>query len=163
MTEIKTKIVKLSDIHLNPDNPRTITEKAMAKLVKSLQEFPDMMELREIVVDEKNEVLGGNMRLLALQKIGAKEATAKIVKGLTAEQKRRFIISDNSQFGEWDMDALSSEWDSLPLIEWGIDLPKAWMAPEPEDENQDNPDPEKPQVIICPKCQHEFSVLKEKK
>lgn len=160
--KIEIKTVKLSEIRINSDNPRTITEKDMAYLIKSLQDFPDMMKLREIIVDETYQVLGGNMRLLALQQIGAKDCVAKIVKGLTPEQKREFIIRDNTTHGEWNYDILSSEWDSLPLIAWGIDLPKAWMA-EPEDESQDEPEPEEPQIIICPKCQHQFSVLKEKK
>lgn len=134
--KIEIKKVKLSDIRINPDNPRTISEKAMERLVKSLKKFPDMLNLREIVVDETMTVLGGNMRLLALQKIGTKDCTAKIVTGLTPEQKREFIIKDNSAFGEWDMDLLSSSWSDLPLVEWGLDLPKDWLSgpdPEPKD------------------------------
>ena len=119
-----------------------------------------MMKLREIVVDDEMKILGGNMRWLGLQKIGAKTCIAKIVKGLTSEQKRRFIISDNGSWGSWDMDALANQWGDLPLAEWGVDIPKAWTTP-PEDENQNDPEPEKPQIIICPKCQHQFSVLKE--
>jgi DNA modification methylase len=100
----------------------------MDRLVKSLTDFPDMMQIREIVVDETMTVLGGNMRTLALRKSGAKECTAKIVKGLTPEQKREFVIKDNSAFGEWDMDLLSG-WDDLPLVEWGVDLPEDWLEP----------------------------------
>jgi len=160
--EIKVKKVKLSEIKLNSDNPRTITEKAMDNLVKSLQDFPDMMKLREIVVDENYIVLGGNMRLLALQKSGAKDCTAKIVKGLTVEQKREFMIKDNSGFGIFDMDALANSWGDVPLVEWGVDIPKHWSSP-PEDGPVEDPEPERPQIIICPKCEHEFSVLKEQK
>jgi len=120
---VETKQVKLSALKLNPDNPRRIGNKEMERLVKSLQEFPDMLSIREIVVDETMTVLGGNMRLLALKKSGAKECTAKIVTGLTPEQKREFIIKDNSGFGEWDFDLLSG-WDDLPLVEWGVDLPE---------------------------------------
>ena len=157
---IETKIVKLSEIKINPDNPRTITEKDMAYLVKSLQDFPDMMKLREIVVDETMMILGGNMRLRALQQIGEKECLVKIVKGLTPEQKREFILKDNSMFGTWDMDLLANEWGDIPLAEWGVDIPKAWTA---EPEESESPEPEEPQIIICPKCKHSFSVLKEKK
>ncbi|MFH2076739.1 MAG: hypothetical protein ABIJ57_15575 [Pseudomonadota bacterium] len=86
-----------------------------------------MMKLREIIVDESLTVLGGNMRLLALRKIGAKEATAKIVKGLTPEQKREFIVKDNSQFGTWNFDLLSA-WDEVPLLaDWGVPLPEDWL------------------------------------
>lgn len=135
--EVQVKQVKLSQIKLNPDNPRTISSKSMDRLVKSLQDFPDMMKLREIVVDETMTVLGGNMRLLALKKIGAMECTAKVVKGLSAEQKREFVIKDNAAFGEWDFDALANAWSALPLSDWGIELPDDWTAPHGETETQD--------------------------
>jgi len=157
MIKIETKKIKLSSIKLNSDNPRTITEKDMTYLVKSLQDFPDMMRLREIVVDETMMVLGGNMRLLALQKIGAEYCVAKIVRGLTPGQKREFTIKDNTFFGRWDMDILGNEWGDFPLAEWGVDIPKAWTA-KSENENQDNSELEEPQIIICPKCKYEFSI-----
>lgn len=160
--KIEVKTVKLSEIRINSDNPRTITEKDMIYLVKSLQDFPDMMKLREIVVDETMMVLGGNMRLLALQKIGAKDCVAKIVKGLTPEQKREFIVKDNSFFGTWNMDALANEWGDIPLADWGVDIPKAWTA-EPEESEPAEDEPEEPQIITCPKCKHQFSIMKEKK
>ena len=99
MANITIKTVKLSAIKLNPDNPRRISEKDMERLVKSLTEFPEMMDIREIVVDEGMMVLGGNMRTLALRKAGAKECVAKIVTGLTPEQKKEFIIKDNGAWG----------------------------------------------------------------
>jgi len=132
MIEITIKTVKLSAIKLNPDNPRRIGKIEMARLVKSLQDFPDMMKLREIVVDETMTVLGGNMRLIALRKIGAKDCTAKIVKGLTPEQKREFILKDNGSWGEWDFDILANDWGDLPLADWGVDLPEDWLNPVEE-------------------------------
>ena len=153
--KVRTKTVKLLDIKLNDSNPRTITEKEMAYLVKSLQDFPEMLEMREIVVDENMTVLGGNMRLRALQQIGAKECTAKIVTGLSLEQKREFVVKDNSVYGKWDMDALSSEWESLPLIEWGLDIPSAWS-----NEGLDTGPPKKkePKIITCPECDAKFTL-----
>lgn len=133
----------------------------MERLVKSLQEFPDMLNIREIVCDEMLTVLGGNMRLLALRKIGAKECTAKIVTGLTPAQKREFVIKDNSSFGSWS-DDLANLWSDLPLTEWGVDIPKHWNLPPPDPPPED-PEPEKPNIILCPKCGHEFSVVEEKK
>ena len=130
--EIKIKQVKLNDIKLNPDNPRTISKLDMDLLVKSLQEFPDMLKMREIIVDEKMIVLGGNMRLLGLQKIGVKDCTAKIVTGLSKKQKREFIIKDNASFGSWDMDALANAWGDLPLADWGVDLPEDWLKSDAE-------------------------------
>jgi DNA modification methylase len=68
------------------------------------------------------------MRYLALKKSGAKAATAKIVTGLTKEQKREFVIKDNSNFGEYDFDALANGWSELPLADWGVDLPEDWLG-----------------------------------
>ena len=124
-TEIKT--AKISEIKLNPDNPRTISNKDMELLIKSLKEFPEMLHLREIVVDENMVVLGGNMRLLALQKMGASDCQIRMVSGLTPEQKREFVIKDNSNFGRYDFDSLANEWSDLPLVEWGVDLPEDWL------------------------------------
>ena len=128
--EITTKKLKLSQIKPNPTNPRKIGKVEMERLVKSLQDFPEMLELREIIIDENNIILGGNMRYRALKQIGEKECVAKIVTGLTPEQKREFIIKDNSAFGEWDMDLLSSSWSDLPLVDWGVDLPEDWLVEE---------------------------------
>jgi len=157
--KVEIKKVKLSDINLNPDNPRTITGKDMELLVKSLQEFPEMMELREIVVDETMTVLGGNMRTLALQKIGVKECIAKIATGLTDDQRREFVIKDNGSFGQWNMDELANAWSDLPLHDWGVALPEDWMQqpnfePGTEDD-QGRLDEKAP--ITCPECGHSWT------
>ena len=149
MAKIQTKTVKLSEIHLNPDNPRTITGKAMANLTKSLKEFPEMLELREIVVDESMMVLGGNMRLRALQESGTVECVAKIVTGLTDDQKREFVIKDNAGFGEWDMDALANAWDDLPLADWGIGLPEDWGAEKEQIDLSDSVNETFEVVVSC--------------
>ena len=149
---VETQTVKLSAIRPNPDNPRTITGKDMDRLVKSLQDFPEMMELREIVVDETMTILGGNMRYQALKKSGAKEATAKIVKGLTPEQKREFVIKDNSNFGEWNMEALANEWADLPLAEWGLDLPSHLFDPIPDENKAIDEEGMADTKNECPKC-----------
>lgn len=128
MVKVEVKTVKLGEIKLNPENPRTISKKDMDLLVKSLKDFPEMLELREIVVDETMTVLGGNMRTLALRKSGVKEATAKIVSGLTPGQKREFVIKDNSTMGSWDMESLANGWSDLPLADWGVDLPEDWLG-----------------------------------
>jgi len=128
--KIEIKTVNLSAIKLNKDNPRRIGNVDMDRLVKSLQEFPDMMKLREIVVDENLVCLGGNMRLLALRKIGAKDCTAKIVTGLTEAQKREFVIKDNAAFGDWDFDSLANSWGDLPLVNWGVNIPEHYVNEE---------------------------------
>ena len=157
--EITTKKLKLSQIKPNPTNPRRIGTVEMERLVKSLQDFPEMLELREIIVDENNIILGGNMRYRALKQIGEKECIAKIVTGLTLDQKREFIIKDNSAFGQYDMDALANLWSDLPLADWGVDIPADWGAPpnfEPgTEEDQGRLDEKKP--ITCPECGHVFT------
>jgi hypothetical protein len=163
MITIEIKKIKLSQVKLNPDNPRRIGSKEMDRLVKSLQEFPEMMRMREIVVDEKMMVLGGNMRVLALRKAGEKEVTAKICRGLTEDQKREFIIKDNGFMGEWDFDALANSWSDLPLVEWGVDIPKDWGMEIVGSSDAESRETIEPDIIICPKCKYEFSIMKEKK
>lgn len=156
--KVELKKVKLSSIKFNPDNPRSISNSAMDNLVKSLQEFPDMLKLREIVVDESMMVLGGNMRLLALRKIGLVDCVAKIVTGLSPEQKREFIIKDNAAFGEWDMDLLST-WDDLPLTDWGVDLPGDWLGVIDGDGLQEpGSGSEREEMSKCPKCGFEYAI-----
>jgi ParB-like chromosome segregation protein Spo0J len=119
-------MIKLSEIKNNPNNPRILKDDKFKKLVKSIQEFPKMMELRPIVVDETNTVLGGNMRLKALKELNYKEIPdnwVKQAKDLTEEESKRFIIADNVGFGEWDWDVLANEWDSEQLEAWGLDVP----------------------------------------
>jgi ParB-like chromosome segregation protein Spo0J len=152
MTNVEVKTVSLSEIKLNPDNPRTISKKKMEYLVKSLNDLPDMLQIRPIVVDETMTCLGGNMRTLALRKAGAGEATVAIVTGLTKEQKREFVIKDNSSFGQWDMDALANAWGDLPLAEWGVDLPEDWLNPIPEENKAIDEAAMADTKNECPKC-----------
>lgn len=119
--KFKVETVSISKVKANPANPRVIKNDKYKSLVKSLREFPEMLELREIVVDETLTVLGGNMRLKALQEIGEKQVVIKIVEGLTEAQKKEFVIKDNAGFGEWDFDALANQWSDLPLADWGVD------------------------------------------
>jgi len=113
--------VKISKVKGNPDNPRIIKNDKFKKLVKSIQEFPEMLKLRPIVVDEDMMVLGGNMRLKASKDAGLKEVWIEVAEGLTEEQKKEFIVKDNVGFGEWEWDMLANEWDSSKLDEWGFD------------------------------------------
>lgn len=118
--------MKLSDIKTNPNNPRILKDDKFKRLVKSIEEFPKMMKLRPIIVDSNNMVLGGNMRLKALQELKFKEIPGEWVKQaseLTEDEKKRFIIADNVGFGEWDYDLLASEWDENDLSDWGLYLP----------------------------------------
>jgi ParB-like chromosome segregation protein Spo0J len=114
--------VKISKVKGNPSNPRIIKNDKFKKLVKSIQEFPEMLKLRPIVVDEDMIVLGGNMRLKASKDAGLKEVWIEIAEGWTKEQKDEFIVKDNVGFGEWEWDMLANEWDSVQLAEWGLDV-----------------------------------------
>ena len=114
--------VKISKVKGNPNNPRIIKNDKFKKLVKSIQEFPEMLKLRPIVVDEEMIVLGGNMRLKASKDAGLKEVWIEVAEGLTEEQKKEFIVKDNVGFGEWEWDMLGNEWDSVQLAEWGLDV-----------------------------------------
>ena len=116
------KQVKISKVKGNPSNPRIIKNDKFKKLVKSIQEFPEMLKLRPIVVDEDFMVLGGNMRLKASKEAGLSEVWIDIAEGLTEEQKKEFIVKDNVGFGEWEWDMLANEWDSVQLAEWGLDV-----------------------------------------
>jgi len=123
--------LKINEIQSNVSNPRIIKDHKFRKLVKSIKEFPEMLELRPIVIDENNLILGGNMRHKACIEAGLKEVPVKIAKGLTAEQKQEFIVKDNVGFGEWDWAMLGNEWGSVQLAEWGLDV---WQN---EDEIED--------------------------
>jgi len=135
--------VKISKVKGNPDNPRIIKNDKFKKLVKSIQEFPEMLKLRPIVVDEDMMVLGGNMRLKASKDAGLKEVWIEVAEGLTEEQKKEFIVKDNVGFGEWEWDMLANEWDSSKLTEWGLDV---WLNEDDikELKNPDNKESENP-------------------
>ena len=115
--------VPVKEIKPNPHNPRVIKGDKFLKLVKSIQDFPQMLELRPIVVDNEMIVLGGNMRLKACIEAGLEEVPILIADELTEEQKAEFIIKDNVGYGEWDWDVLANEWDAELLDEWGLDVP----------------------------------------
>jgi len=118
----------------NPKNPRIIKDDKFKKLVKSIQEFPQMLELRPIVVDSNMVVLGGNMRLKACIAAGLKEVPIIIADKLTDAQKDEFIIKDNVGFGEWDWDLLANEWEVKDLFNWGVDIPSAYFDDDKEPE-----------------------------
>jgi DNA modification methylase len=115
--------MNINEIKPNPNNPRIIKDDKFKKLVKSIQDFPQMLELRPIVIDENNIVLGGNMRLKACIEAGLKDVPVKQAKELTEEQKKEFIVKDNVGYGEWDWDDLANNWDEQLLTEWGLDIP----------------------------------------
>jgi DNA modification methylase len=141
--------VKISDVKTNPKNPRLIKDDKFKKLVKSIQEFPQMLELRPIVVDENNIVLGGNMRLKACIEVGLKEVFIVKADDLTEQQKDEFIVKDNVGFGEWDWDILANEWDTEKLQDWGLDLPLDLSVElEAEEDNYEIPNEIETDIVL---------------
>ncbi len=119
---MKTEIVKISSIKKNPDNPRHIDDNKFSQLVQSIKDFPEMLNIRPIVVNDDMMILGGNMRLSACLDAGLKEVPIIKASQLTEEQQKEFIIKDNVGFGAWDWDKLATEWDSEQLQDWGLDI-----------------------------------------
>ena len=115
--------VKISEVKSNPNNPRIIKDDKFQKLVKSIKEFPEMLNIRPIVVNADMVVLGGNMRLKACKEAGIKEVAIIKADDLTDEQQKQFIIKDNVGFGEWDWEDLANNWDAEQLTDWGLDIP----------------------------------------
>jgi len=173
--------VKINKVFSNPVNPRTIKKDKFQKLVKSIREFPEMLELRPIVVNSDMKIIGGNMRFKACQELGLKEVYIIKAENLTKEQIQQFIIKDNVGFGEWDWDILANGWDTQELTSWGMDV---WnpsldndFTPEynPTSDNKELTSEEyekrKQQLdaknlevnknfieCLCPNCYHEFNV-----
>ena len=127
MSSTQPTRIATNKLKTNPNNPRTIRKDQLEKLVKSLREFPEMLEARPIVVDPDYVVLGGNMRLKAAQEAGLTEVPVYVASWEEAKHKE-FVIKDNLAFGEWDWDMLANEWDALELDDWGL---KVW---QPEDD-----------------------------
>ena len=124
--------VKINAIAINPNNPRVIKDYKFQKLVKSIKDFPEMLELRPIVVNKHNLILGGNMRYRAAVEAGLDEVYIVKALGYTQEQEDEFIIKDNSSFGEWDWDLLANQWEVKELSDWGLDLPKIYFDEDVE-------------------------------
>jgi len=143
------ELIPISKVKANPNNPRIIKDDKFKKLVKSIQEFPQMLEIRPIVVNEEMIVLGGNMRLKACQEAGLKKVHIIKASELTEEQQKEFIIKDNVGFGEWDWNDLANNWDSDKLEEWGLDIPGfEGKFLEAEEDNFEVPEEIKTDIVI---------------
>ena len=126
----KIKLISIKEIKENPNNPRKLNKDKYQKLLKSIQDLPQMLEYRPIVVNSDMVVLGGNMRLKALKELKYKEVPIIIADELSEDQQKEFLIKDNLGYGEWDWDMIANEWD-LPLLEdWGMDLPTDFTTQE---------------------------------
>lgn len=142
-------IMPLSAIKANPNNPRLIKDDKFNKLVKSIKEFPEMLNLRPIVINSDNIVLGGNMRLKACKEAGLKEVPVILADDLSEEQQRQFIIKDNVGYGEWDWDDLANNWNIEDLSDWGLDIPDfAVKEAEAVEDDYEIPDEVKTDIVL---------------
>lgn len=153
MEVVQSTIIKLSDIEVNkgqipglPGNPRFIRDEKYKKLIKSLQDNPEMTALRELLVFEQSGkfvIIGGNMRYRAMKELGYKETICKIIPaGTPVEALKAYTIKDNAGFGEWDFEQLANDWDLDQIESWGVDIPDVDLDPEPEEAEEDNFDVE---------------------
>ena len=141
--------IKISEIKLNPNNPRLIKDDKFKKLVQSIKDFPEMLNIRPIVVNKDMIILGGNMRYKACKEAGLKEVPI-IITDLTEEQQREFLIKDNTSGGEWDWEVLNNEWDAEQLDAWGLDIPNFEVDEvlEAVEDDFDATPPEEPITVL---------------
>ena len=143
------EIVKIQEVKLNPNNPRLIKDDKFKKLVQSIKDFPEMLNIRPIVVNKDMIILGGNMRYKACKEAGLKEVPI-IITDLTEDQQREFLIKDNTSGGEWTWEVLANEWDSEQLEAWGLDIPSFAVDEvlEATEDDFDATPPEEPITVL---------------
>ena len=152
--EVKIYVEKLANLRHNDKNPRYIKSKKHQELVKSLKDFPEMKDIREIVIDEDMLILAGDKRCFALEELGYSDVRVKQVIGLTEAKKREFIIKDNNHSGDWDTDILANEWDMDELDDWGADFKfKGGSDKDPSDDKG-----YKNHEVACPNCGEHFEL-----
>ena len=137
---MKSELVDIKTVKSNPNNPRIIKDDKFKKLVNSIKEFPKMLEIRPIVVNEDMVVLGGNMRLKACKEAGLKEIPIIMASELTEDEQKQFIIKDNVSGGEWDWEMLANEWNAEELDAWGLDVPDFGKEIEAEEDDFEVPE-----------------------
>lgn len=124
-----------------PANPREWTKEDVSKLAKSIEQTPELLEARGIIVYPYNGdyvVMGGNMRLAAIKQLGLKDAPCIVLpEEMSTDKLREIVIKDNGSFGKWDFDALGNEWDDLPLSDFGVDIPKEWSVTPTDKDKED--------------------------
>ncbi len=159
MAEVTTKnyVAKIDDLLPSEENPRKIGRKAYEALKKSLVDFPEMKQLREIIVDEDKQILAGHQRIYALKDLGYEEVYVREVSGLTKKQKREFMIKDNVSAGDWDTDIIANNWDLDELEGFGV---PAFKLPGSGEGNNDQS--YKNHKVTCPSCGEHFELSESK-
>ena len=152
--------VKISEIKLNESNPRFIKDVKFKKLVKSIKDLPQMLDIRPIVVNKDMMVLGGNMRLKACVEAGLVEVPIIIADNLTKEQEKEFLIKDNVGFGEWDWDIIANEFNDEQVIEWGLDIP-VWDDYSDKNKEVDIDSLDSEMIIKLKYTEEEYNLVRE--
>ena len=156
--KIEVAHLMLEDLTPNEKNPRQISSKQFRALKKSIQDFPEMLELREIVVDENNQILAGHQRYYALKDLGETSTIIKRVYGLSEKKKREFMAKDNNSNGQWDPNKVFGLFTQEELDEWNIDLPELDSPDLELRDLDDEPKAKKAKMATCPNCGEEFEV-----
>lgn len=147
---MKIQVVPISQVVPNSQNPRIVNKAKFEKLKKSIQDFPEMLNLRPLILNKDNVILGGNMRYKAIVELGYSEVPIIRAEDLTERQAQEFIIKDNLSFGDWDWDILANEWDSVELGEWGLDV---WQNEDDIIAHEDTPtEDSKEEKVVCALC-----------
>ena len=166
--EIKT--IKIKDLATNdgqieglPKNPRQIRDHRYEKLKKSIEDAPEMLQLRELLVyphGGKFVIIGGNMRYRACKELGYKELPCKVLDAETSVEKlRQYAIKDNENFGEYDWDIVANEWDTAEIEDWGVELPTDWGAElDGEEINSSNKEIEDAEIGDKVEIKFQFSI-----
>lgn len=154
--KVEVYVEKIDKLIASDNNPRKMEKRGFEALKKSLRDFPEMKQVREIVVDEGLRILGGHQRIYALKDLGYEDVTVKKVIGWTERQKREFMIKDNTAAGEWDSDIIANEWSVEDLESWGLPSFKFGGPGGDEKTNPDNTKSHK--TYTCPNCQETFTL-----
>ena len=166
----ESKMIAIKDLSTNdgqieglPKNPRQIRDHRYEKLKKSIEDAPEMLQLRELLVyphGGKFVIIGGNMRYRACKEIGYKELPCKVLDAETPVEKlRQYAIKDNENFGEYDWDVVANEWDTSELEDWGVELPTDWGAElEGEEINNSNKEIEDAEIGDKVEIKFQFSI-----
>lgn len=124
---MKMEYRKLSDLKKLPGNPRIIRDKQFKILCDSILNNPEYFAARPLILSNRTGeliIIAGNQRYEAAKKLGLEHAPTFLIEGLTQGTEREIIVRDNVQNGEWDFSILRESWGDMPLLEWGIELPK---------------------------------------
>ena len=166
----ESKMIAIKDLSTNdgqieglPKNPRQIRDHRYEKLKKSIEDAPEMLQLRELLVyphGGKFVIIGGNMRYRACKEIGYKELPCKVLDAETPVEKlRQYAIKDNENFGEYDWDVVANEWDTSELEDWGVELPTDWGAElDGEEINNSNKEIEDAEIGDKVEIKFQFSI-----